>query len=416
MGLFCANLHFRDVDEKALKTALDRRGLDRYRVLSAKRGWTSLYEERASQQDDAWIRELAEDLTRELSVAAIAFMVHDSDIACYWLFENGALLDEYNSFPDYFDMDSAGDEPSGPRGSRPEVLVRFCRKGIKQDKLAAILSAETTFAESIIEQLAKALGIDPERALSDYRDADADDDGPSGFDGFGDDGDDDGDGDDGDFDGSGPVLRSSALRGMAGQLTQMLGMNRGETRADPQVTALVQAAISDNIDQIARLLSVGVPVDAEAPAPLPSAQPLVGLGQVFPGGVPQFAMTPLLAAVAHKRARAAQTLLDRGADPNRAHLLFGTAIHAATAGGDAELLQLLIDHGGDVNARNARGQGPLQVLAASRETIERIAQTREVMKSLGHAMPGLLDQLTSIALPTEGWDRCEELLKAHGAR
>jgi hypothetical protein len=39
-----------------------------------------------------------------------------------------------------------------------------------------------------------------------------------------------------------------------------------------------------------------------------------------------------------------------------------------------------------------------------------------MMKSLGHAMPGLLDQLSNVELPTEGWDRCEELLRAHGAR
>jgi hypothetical protein len=417
MGLFCANFHFRDVDEDALQTAIARRGLDGCRVLSAKAGWTSLYEEGASQQDEEWICELAGDLSRDLRAAAIAFMVHDSDIACYWLFDNGQQIDDYNSFPDYFDMDTTASEPSGPRGGRPELLLRYCRKGVKRDELATILREQTTFAESIIEQLAQALGIDPDRALGDYRHNDDDDDegpgGLGGFGGFGDDG--DGDDDDGDGDGSG-LRRSSMLRGMAGQLTQMLGMNRGQTRADPQATALVQAAASDNIDEIARLLSSGVAVDAEAPAPLPSAQPLAGLGQIFPGGVPQFAMTPLLAAVSHKHARSAAALLDRGADPNRVHPMFGTPIHAAAGAGETKLVQLLIDCGADVNARNVHGQTPLQVLALSRGMLDRVAQARAMMKSLGHAMPGLLDQLSNIALPTEGWDGCEQLLKAHGAR
>jgi ankyrin repeat protein len=132
--------------------------------------------------------------------------------------------------------------------------------------------------------------------------------------------------------------------------------------------------------------------------------------------MPQFAMTPLLAAVAHKRASASQALLARGADPNRGHLMFGTPIHTAAGGGDPETLELLIEHGGDVNVRNSQGQTALQVIAASRGMRDKFAQAQAMMKSLGHAMPGLLDQLANVALPTEGWDRCEELLKAHGAR
>src|SRR5437879_1406555 len=81
LGLFCANLHFRTEDDRALSAALDRRGVARYRILPARNGWTSLYEERASGQDDDWIRDLGGGLSRDLQVAAIAFLVHDSDIA-----------------------------------------------------------------------------------------------------------------------------------------------------------------------------------------------------------------------------------------------------------------------------------------------------------------------------------------------
>jgi hypothetical protein len=161
MGLFCASLHFRQTDESALRAALNHRGIDRFRILAANGGWTSLYEERASQQDGNWIVELTGELARELEAAVIAFMVHDSDIACYWLFDNADLLDEYNSCPDYFDFDSGG-KPSGPRGGRPDVLLRYCRRGVRQQELADILIGETTFAESVIERLAQALGIDPD--------------------------------------------------------------------------------------------------------------------------------------------------------------------------------------------------------------------------------------------------------------
>src|SRR5579872_7298534 len=129
MGLFCVNLHFRSTDDKALAAALDRRGVQRYRVVPAKNGWTSLYEERTSQQDERWIRDLAGKLSHDLHVAAVAFLVHDSDIACYWLFDDGRLLDEYNSCPDYFD---AGGRGSGPSGGQTDILIRYCQPGIRE--------------------------------------------------------------------------------------------------------------------------------------------------------------------------------------------------------------------------------------------------------------------------------------------
>ena len=399
---YSANLHFRTPDDKAVAAVLDRRRVAHYRVLPARGGWVSLYEERASQQDDRRIRDLAGGLSKDLHVPAVAFLVHDSDVACYWLYDNGRLRDAYNSCPDYFD-DDAGDGP--PSGGRPDVLLRYCRAGVRADDLAAILSEASVFAESVIEGLAEAFGIDPERALSDYRDL-GEGPGPGDDEGF----DDDDDGDRG-----GPAILP--LRAALGErLAQMLGADPGGATGDPQATALVQAAAGDDVTEIDRLLAEGVAVDAEAPAPLPAGQPMAGLGQLFPGGTPKIAMTPLLAAVVHKHRRAAERLLDGGADPNRVHPLFGTPVHVATGAGDVELLRLLLDRGGDANARNAQGQTPLQVVAAGRATRERLAQAQSMMKSMGIKLPGGLDRMTNVALPMAGWDACERLLEARGAR
>src|SRR5207253_279577 len=133
-------------------------------------------------------------------------------------------------------------------------------------------------------------------------------------------------------------------KGLAGRLAAMLGVGSRSAAADPKVLALVQAAAGDDTGEIDRLLAEGVAIDAEAPAPLRGGQPLAGLGQGFPGGTPKIATTPLMAAVVNKRRRAAERLLDAGADPNRVHPFFGTPLHAATGAGDAELLQLLLDH------------------------------------------------------------------------
>ena len=401
MGLFCTNLHFRTTDDNALAESLKRRAVSRYRLVPAKNGWTSLYEERASQQDDGRIRELAGGLSQDLHVAAIAFMVHDSDFACYWLFDDGRLLDEYNSCPDYFDADATGDGPPSPSGGQTAVLLPYCRAGVRQDELAAILSEETVFAESVIEGLAEALGIDRARALADFRDSGGSErpDGP-----------DDDDDDDDDL-GNGPNISS-----MRAKLAEMFGPDPRGASADPKAMALVQAAVGDEIDEIDRLVAEGVAIDAEAPSQLPGGQPMAGMGQLFPGGAPKIVTTPLLAAVINKRRRATERLLVGGADPNRVHPLLGTPIHAATGAGDVELLKLLIDHGGDVRARNVQGQTPLQVVAAGRATGERLAQTQATMKAMGIKLPGLVDQLAKVALPTEGWDACEQLLNAQITR
>lgn len=402
MGLFCVNLHFRTADDKALTAALNRRNITQNRVLPAKNGWTSLYEERASQQDDDRIRELASDLTKDLHVAAIAFMVHDSDIACYWLYDDGTLLDEYNSCPDYFDED--GDGSSGPTGGQPAALLPYCRSGVTEANIEEILQGENVFAESVVEGLAEALGIESGRALADYRDEGA---APGGDD----DSDDEGDGDD---DGGGPVAAPPAV-GLMGRLAKMFGVGAADAGA-PKSAALVQAAASDDVETIERLLAEGVAVDGEAPAPLPGGQSMAGLGQVFPGGLPKIAMTPLLAALVHKKRAAVVSLLNAGADPNRVHPMFGTAVHTATGAGEVEFLQLLIDRGGDITARNAKGQTPLEVVVASRATLDRLAQAQAMMKSMGMRAPGLVDKLSNITLPTEGWDACERLLKARLAR
>src|SRR5947209_15849167 len=81
------------------------------------------------------------------------------------------MLDEYNSDPGYFDSD---DERAGPSGGQADVLLRFCKPGVKEKDLAKILAEEsvraTTFAEDVIRRLAKALGIDGNLATADYRD------------------------------------------------------------------------------------------------------------------------------------------------------------------------------------------------------------------------------------------------------
>jgi hypothetical protein len=403
MGLFCVNFHFRTADDRSVADAMSRRGITRYQVVPPRTGWTALYEERASEQDDRRILELGRDLSRELRVPAIAFLVHDSDIACYWLFDNGQLLDEYNSDPTYFD-DTDG--PPSPVGGQIDILLRYCRPGIQQAEVAAILAEEAvqqaTFADEIIYRLAEVLGIDPRLATTDYRDV-AGDSGPGGGNGTADD-------DDDDASGAGILpMRAAPVE----RPVRRLVFDVGSTSADARGTALVQAAACGDTATLDRLLAEGVPVNAEGLAPFPGRKPGAGLEHLFPGGVPQILMTPLLAAVLNKQRHTAERLLLAGADPNLGHPVLGAPIHAATGFGDVELLQLLLEHGADMNARNAQGHTPLQRLAASRGAMEALVQLQASIKTKGGKLP---PQLANVSLPVEGWNACEQLLKAHGAR
>src|SRR5262245_8979924 len=103
MGAFIANLHVRSEDDEAVRRAMSDIGVRQFRLAAPRQGWTSIFEERASTQDEDWIASLAEQLSSRLRTACVAFLVHDSDIARYWLSDQGKLLDEYNSIPDYFD-------------------------------------------------------------------------------------------------------------------------------------------------------------------------------------------------------------------------------------------------------------------------------------------------------------------------
>jgi ankyrin repeat protein len=201
--------------------------------------------------------------------------------------------------------------------------------------------------------------------------------------------------------------------GLMQRLAKRFGFDQGSTPADPQVTALVQAAARGDTDEVDRLLADGVAINAEAPAPLPGGKSIPGWSQLFAGGTPQIPMTPLLAAVVHKQRPTAERLLAAGADSHLGQSHFGTPVHVATAAGDAEMLQVLIEHGADVNAPSAHGQTPLQMLAASRPALDRLAQMQATLKAMGMKLPA---QFSNIPLPTEGWDACERLLKAHGAQ
>src|SRR5262249_8872587 len=145
---------------------------------------------------------------------------------------------------------------------------------------------------------------------------------------------------------------------------------------DPLVVELVKAAVAGNIQEIERLVTAGANLQGTAPMqpsinreePL-TARILASRGMAFP-------VTPLLAAIAHKRVDVVRRLIELGADIHVQHPLFGLPLHNAVSAGSVELVRLLLDAGADVNARNLQRQTPLQALETVRRTMGQVEALR----------------------------------------
>src|SRR5215469_15567249 len=102
MGAFFTNYQVRGKSASDVSKAIEPLVETRAYVSTAKGGWVTVYDEASDQQDDGILKRTAAELSKQLGTAVLAFLVHDSDIAIYWLCENGVLIDEFNSAPDYY--------------------------------------------------------------------------------------------------------------------------------------------------------------------------------------------------------------------------------------------------------------------------------------------------------------------------
>lgn len=368
MGLFCSNIHLRTTDRAAVDAALD--GHPASVVLDAEGGWVSVYVEGLIEQADGPER-IAASLSTQLATAAISFSIHDSDIAQYWLHDCGRLIDSYNSWPGYFE----GAAPQAIGGNLDE-LSRFCATGYGVRDLRRILSADVVFADDVVDRLAEMLGIKRGRATADYRD----------------------------------VAVSGAEDPLGAALASASSQIQSKPLAEYPHSAvdLVQAAADGDVAGIERLATVNQSVDTPAPGPIPGA-----------AGVDVNAltaeMTPLAATIMHDQRAAMEALLDLGADPNMLHAQHGSAIHVAAGMGRAELLEVLLNRGGDPSGHPKQQQTPLEALATGRTVLEALTQAQELMDSLGLDATALFDKPGLAPPPAETWDDCEDLLRSRGA-
>jgi hypothetical protein len=402
MGAFIANFHVRHEDSQAVRRAALASGAAKARVAGPSNGWVSLYDERASTQDEEWIARLAGELSSRLQTASVAFMVHDSDIARYWLSDQGQLRDEYSSVPDYFEDVSAA-EKRRLRG-RADVFLRYCRPGATAQQIEAVLRDEVVFAEDTVRKLAEFLGIDPDRAIEDFNH-------PEGGGGgvklrpF------PGDDDDPEDCGVAPSSASGAagmMQKMQEQLASMFAAPRDQG-SSPASNALVEAAAAGNMAEIDRLASAGTDVNAPGLLALDAPSTSGLLAKI--GRAPKMSLPPLMAAASKGQTAAVQRLLELGA-VTEAHPLYGSALHVAAQAGAPETVRVLLASGIPANVKNQQGLTPRALIEALRRQIAMAKELAEAMPALKKVYNQVGAKLAS--LPEQGWTACEELLRQAG--
>jgi hypothetical protein len=164
MGAFIVNYQVRADSLAAVRDVLEKMVTARACVSPAKNGWVTVYDEESDSQDDTVLRRIASGLSRALKTDVLAFMVHDSDIAMYWLYQSGKLLDEFNSAPDYFG-NTVDDATRNRLRGKTDLLLPLCVAGTTIEQIDAAIhpAEEPAFAEDYLAQLAPLLGIDETR-------------------------------------------------------------------------------------------------------------------------------------------------------------------------------------------------------------------------------------------------------------
>lgn len=146
------------------------------------------------------------------------------------------------------------------------------------------------------------------------------------------------------------------------------------------------AAALGDLEEVRRFVEVGWPLDEPDPF---------------------FRQTPLAWAVNHGHPRAVGQLIESGADTNAKYGSEGldTSLHAAAFFGRADSARLLLGAGADANARNARGDTPLDALMHGEEAVAFVSQLLGVRVEFKDVEAGRNEVRRLLAIAGDGQGR-----------
>jgi hypothetical protein len=157
MGNFYVNYTLRTSDPLTVQKALVGRAAV---ITPAKDGYVVVFDSESDDQDLRVVEALGAELSSALRCVVLAVLNHDDDVLWFRLFDSGAVLDEYNSCPGYFEGGS-----TTPEGGNGKTLCKAFGKSApeREREVEAILHdssrARFTFEVERHEALTKALGL-----------------------------------------------------------------------------------------------------------------------------------------------------------------------------------------------------------------------------------------------------------------
>ena len=147
MGKFYVNFSIQSIDQKQIVAVLQNAG--RLAIVSpAQSGYVVVYDEESDRQALPPIVQVGSLLSESMNAPVLAVLNHDDRILRYWLFEKGAIVDAYDSRPDYFnkfflDLNEEDDDEmkdiDSTQISRPEKLKDCFKSNLDLAKTKKIL-------------------------------------------------------------------------------------------------------------------------------------------------------------------------------------------------------------------------------------------------------------------------------------
>lgn len=124
------------------------------------KGFTTVFDAECDTQKTEAIEDLSALLSARFKCPVLSVLNHDDDILVYWLYNDGVLIDQYNSCPGYFGG-PGGPEPEG--GDAGEICKAMGQPEARQ-RVEEILRTSSEEDESAFEvdrhqALADALGL-----------------------------------------------------------------------------------------------------------------------------------------------------------------------------------------------------------------------------------------------------------------
>ncbi len=178
MGSFYTNFTVKHGDVQDIALVLGR--ANRTAILTPSRnGYVVIYDQGCEVQDPEEMELVGALLSKALRTPVIGVMNHDDGVLFTWLFDNGVVLDSYNSCPAYFGEDDT-EEPTG--GDAKLLCDAFSPQSDFAEVEGILREAEGyVFASERHQALVDALGLSGAAVHTGYRYIEQDE-GPDEFD------------------------------------------------------------------------------------------------------------------------------------------------------------------------------------------------------------------------------------------